>query len=125
VKAPSAIDAVAVTQRGPLARSAVEVALQRLDGIQAQLSALRRELVEALGDDERGVGIVDTLGGEEDDDLAPVNLISVPAAADRFCRPADSIRFLCRNRAAGIKIDGTWFVSVPRLERYMASRWRE
>ena len=101
--------------------TAIRVALGRVDAALADLLRLRDDLAELLG----------TLASErcdnpacEDDpaDFEARNLIDVPTAAERFCRPQDSIRYWCRERGMGIKIDGTWWVSAPRVERYLASR---
>jgi predicted DNA-binding transcriptional regulator AlpA len=51
----------------------------------------------------------------------PPDLISVPEAAKRIGRSADSIYSLCRKGdfPPAVRIGGKWVVSVPRLERWL------
>lgn len=92
----------------------VATILERIDRIAAELAELRAAVAGADAD-ERGVSIVDTPA----DDLAPEHLIEISTAVERFNRPADSLRWLCRQRDCGRKIGGRWMVSVPRLARYL------
>lgn len=73
--------------------------------------AIRAEVASLLPATE-GNGLVDT-----GDDFAPEQMIEITTAVERFNRPADSLRYLCRKENCGRKIGGRWLASVPRLRR--------
>ena len=92
--------------------------LRRLDAVLAELAELRAEVAAILpapDDDAKGVCTTDTLG----DDLAPEHLIEISTAVERFNRPADSLRWICRKQGCGVKVAGRWMASEPRLARYL------
>lgn len=66
--------------------------------------------------DEKGLSIVET---PADDDLAPEHLIEISTAVERFNRPADSLRWMCRKQGCGVKIAGRWMASARRLQLYL------
>jgi len=86
--------------------------LERIDRAIAELQAIRDELVASMPApaDESGIYF---------DDLAPEHLIEISTAVERFNRPADSLRWICRNQGCGVKVAGRWMASEPRLARYL------
>lgn len=93
----------------------IRARLDRIDRLQAaivaELAELRAEVASLLPEDD-GAG-----------DLAEHNLISVQAAAERWCMPADSLRHRLRHDPdLGVKRGNVWSVSVPRLVRRL-KRW--
>jgi hypothetical protein len=56
---------------------------------------------------------------EDVDDFAPEHLIEISTAVERFNRPADSLRWMCRKQACGVKVAGRWMASAPRLRAYL------
>ena len=52
-----------------------------------------------------------------DGDFNEHNLIEVTGAVERFCFPANTIRFWCRKNGDGVRRGGRWLVSIPRVQR--------
>jgi hypothetical protein len=80
--------------------------LARLDTILRELLKLRAEVVA-------------TMPAEVDngaDDFADGSLIEISTAVNFFNRPADTVRYWCR-QGDGKKIGGRWMASVPRIQR--------
>lgn len=96
--------------------------LERIDQIMRELLELRDAVSRgAEAADGKGTSIVCNPG----DDFTPEHLIEISTAVDRFNRPADTIRYWCRNEACGIKRGGRLIASaagqhdrrmVPRVE---------
>lgn len=84
--------------------------LARIDAAIAELHAVRDEVAALLPASEGD-------GFDEADDFAPEQMIEITTAVERFNRPADSLRYLCRKENCGRKIGGRWLASVPRLRR--------
>jgi hypothetical protein len=51
---------------------------------------------------------------DADSDFASEHLIEISTAVEHFNRPADSIRWMCRKQACGVKVGGRWMASSPR-----------
>jgi len=83
--------------------------LDRLDAAIRELQAIRAEVAADA------VGYMHITPNT--DDLAPDNLIEISSAVQRFNRPADSLRYLCRKESCGVKVGGRWLASVPRMQR--------
>jgi hypothetical protein len=95
-------------------RARGDAILERIDRIMRELLELRDAVsrgAEAAA--EKGVTSIHT----PDDDFAPVNLIEISTAVDRFNRPADTIRYWCRREGDGKKIGGRWMASAARIRR--------
>jgi hypothetical protein len=82
--------------------------LARLDAIMRELAELRVELVASLP-----APVVEG-NGLDADDFAPEYLIEISTAVAQFNRLADSIRWMCRKQACGVKVGGRWMASSPR-----------
>jgi hypothetical protein len=89
---------------------AVADLLARLDGILAELQALRAEMAGQVHLPEEGAPPFD--GKEFPDGL----LIDTTTASERFGYPRDTIAKWCRE-GDGEKVGGRWLVSIPRLTR--------
>jgi hypothetical protein len=88
--------------------------LERIDRVLAELLELRAEVGALSGADNL---VPPDSGNGLDADLAPDNLLDTTAAAARFNRPADTIRYWCRQEGCGVKIGGVWMASAPRIQR--------
>jgi len=98
--------------------------LERIDRVLAELLELRDEVAAFLPthgmprpDSGKAVGEVFTGAGDANSDLAPEHLIEITQAVERFNRPADLLRWICRKQGCGVKVGGRWQVSARRLER--------
>lgn len=78
----------------------------------AELAALRMELAEQA---KLNAGVEFESTGEADDFAADA-LIEIGTAVERYGRPADSLRWMCRHQGCGVKRGGRWLVSIPRLQ---------
>jgi hypothetical protein len=83
--------------------------LARLDAIMRELAELRTELVASMP-----VPAADGNGLDSSDDFAPEHPIEISTAVEHFNRPANSIRWMCRRQACGVKVGGRWMASSPR-----------
>jgi hypothetical protein len=86
--------------------------LSRIDLIMRELAALRDEVAASL---PAPVGAK----GDAVDDFSSESLLEISTAVERFNRPADSLRWMCRKQGCGVKIAGRWMASGPRLARYL------
>ena len=101
---------------GP-AEGAREAALAIIDGAMVGLARLRASVAGGGG----AIGLL--LGGaltEAHYSRLYTIVLDVPAAADKFLRTPDCIRHWCRVRGMGVKVDGVWWVSIPRVMRHKA-----
>lgn len=87
--------------------------LARIDRAIAELQAIRAEVAAA----EPPAGV--RFRSPDADDLADVNLIEISTAVERFNRPADSLRWMCRTQGCGVKRGGRWLVAPARIERWL------
>jgi hypothetical protein len=87
--------------------------LRRLDLVATELAAIRAELAAAAD------GLSAPIGANNADDLAPESLLEISTAVERFNRPADTLRWMCRKQGCGVKIGGRWMVSEPRIRRWL------
>ena len=88
--------------------------LARLDAIMRELAEPRSEVAAAELQPNFVAAIPDA-----DSDFSPEHLIEITTAVDRFNRPADSLRWMCRKQGLGVKRAGRWLASAPRLARYL------
>jgi hypothetical protein len=83
--------------------------LATIDRIMGELAALRAELAEQAADGKNC----------DEDDFAVHNLLEISTACERFNRPPDSLRWMCRKHGCGKKVGGRWLASGPRLARWL------
>jgi len=95
-----------------LDRVAGERMLTRIDGLAAELAALRAELEAQLPPAGNG------LDGSADD-FAPEHLLEVSTASERFGVPCDTLRLWARTAGCGRKAGGRWVLSALRLRRHL------
>ena len=86
--------------------------LARLDAALAELQAIPLTQLAALPG-PAGEQIGPNLD-RSPDDLLLEHLIEISTAVERFNRPADSLRWICRKQGCGVKVGGRWMASSPR-----------
>jgi hypothetical protein len=85
--------------------------LARINRLLGQVRLVEAELLELRA------GIAAANGADVTNDFAAENLIEISTAVERFNRPADTLRWLCRTEGVGRKLEGRWKISVPALMR--------
>lgn len=89
-----------------------EALVARIDRLLFELQAIRAELAGMLAPATSGNGL-----NAHTEDFLPEHLIEISTAVERFNRPADTLRWLCRTEGYGRKVQGRWLVSAPMLSR--------